>query len=122
MKKISYMRREKIKIFEEKYKYLYTYSIDGIRGEVILQKAYVNIINSKIYPKEFEANLNPCLIKGDRVHTILTYQLGYLSAVDLDKYKIMYDRNGENHYDMIKRDDAKNLENYNYIKNQILKY
>ena len=41
---------------------------------------------------------------------------------DLDKYKIMYDRNGENHYDMIKRDDAKNLENYNYIKNQILKY
>ena len=34
----------------------------------------------------------------------------------------MYDRNGESHYDMIKRDDAKNLENYNYIKNQILKY
>ena len=34
----------------------------------------------------------------------------------------MYDKNGENHYDMIKRDDAKNLENYNYIKNKILKY
>ena len=83
---------------------------------------YNDCVDNKVHPKEFEANLNPCLIKGDRVHTILTYQLGYLSAVDLDKYKIMYDRNGENHYDMIKRDDAKNLENYNYIKNQILKY
>ena len=69
---------------------------------------YNDCVDNKIHPKEFEANLNPCLIKGDRVHTILTYQLGYLSAVDLDKYKIMYDRNGENHYDMIKRDDAKN--------------
>ena len=83
---------------------------------------YNDCVDRKVHPKEFEANLNPCLIKGDRVHAILTYQLGYLSAVDLDKYKIMYDKNGENHYDMIKRDDAKNLENYNYIKNQILKY
>ena len=83
---------------------------------------YNDCVDNKVHPKEFEANLNPCLIKGDRIHTILTYQLGYLSAVELDKYKIMYDRNGENHYDMIKRDDAKNLENYNYIKNQILKY
>ena len=49
-------------------------------------------------------------------------QQAYRALKDLDKYKIMYDRNGENHYDMIKRDDAKNLENYNYIKNQILKY
>ena len=87
-----------------------------------LMNYYNNCVDKKIHPKEFEANLNPCLIKGDRVHTILTYQLGYLSAVDLDKYKIMYDRNGENHYDMIKRDDAKNLENYNYIKKNILKY
>ena len=34
----------------------------------------------------------------------------------------MYDRNGENHYDMIKRDDAKNLENYNFIKKIIKLY
>ena len=87
-----------------------------------LMNYYNNCVDKKVHPKEFEANLNPCLIKGDRVHTILTYQLGYLSAVDLDKYKIMYDRNGENHYDMIKRDDAKNLENYNYIKKYILNY
>ena len=49
--------KEKIKIFEEKYKHFYTYSIAGIKEEVILQKAHVNIINSKIYPKEFIVNI-----------------------------------------------------------------
>ena len=83
---------------------------------------YNNCVDKKVHPKEFEANLNPCLIKGDRVYAILTYQLGYLSTVDLDKYKIMYDRNGDNHHDMIKRDDAKNLENYNFIRKQLLNY
>ena len=53
-----YSLKEKIKIFEKKHKYFYTYSITGIKEKVILQKAYVNIINSKIYPKEFFVKIN----------------------------------------------------------------
>ena len=43
-----------------------------------LMNYYNDCVDKKVHPKEFEANLNPCLIKGDRVLTILTYQLGYL--------------------------------------------
>ena len=49
--------KEKIKFFEERYKYLYTYSLTGMKEEVILEKAHVDIINSKIYPKEFFIHL-----------------------------------------------------------------
>ena len=54
--KIIYLK-EKIKIFAEKYQYFYSYSITGIKQEVILQKTHVNIINSKMHPKEFFVNL-----------------------------------------------------------------
>ena len=53
---------------------------------------YNDCVDNKIHPKEFEEILILVLLKAIE-HAILTYQLGYLSAVDLDKYKIMYDRN-----------------------------
>ena len=95
--------KEKIKIFEEKYKYLYTYSIAGIKGEVILQKAYVNIINSKIYPKEFFVSIKN---SNDNLKISKEENSQYF-----DEFSKIY---AQKNYKQI---ELSKLENYNLIEN-----
>ncbi len=95
--------KEKIKIFEEKYKYLYTYSIAGIKGEVILQKAYVNIINSKIHPKEFFV-----LIKNSNHNLKISKDE---NSQYFDEFSKIY---AQKNYKQI---ELSKLENYNLIEN-----
>ena len=100
--KIIYLK-EKIKIFAEKYQYFYSYSITGIKQEVILQKTHVNIINSKMHPKEFFVKLK------NSNH----------------KFKISKDENSQYFDELldlyIKKNyhqiDLSSLENYNLIEN-----